>query len=146
MTTDNPLSTHSTGTQNTGTGSGDVRETVKSRVSEVGSQVKHTAAEFGRSAADNIDKNLHSAAGALEGAASTLRSKTATRSGKVGEVAQTTATKLDATAQYLRTHNTSDMVSGVEQMVRRNPGASLAAALGVGFLIGLALNRDEDYD
>jgi len=37
------------------------------------------------------------------------------------------------------------MVSGVESAVRRHPGASLAAALAVGFLIGTAMRRDRDY-
>jgi ElaB/YqjD/DUF883 family membrane-anchored ribosome-binding protein len=37
------------------------------------------------------------------------------------------------------------MVAGVETVVRRNPGASLCAALAVGFLIGTAMKRDRDY-
>ena len=55
-----------------------------------------------------------------------------------------TADRIENTARYLREHDTHDMVSGVESMVRRNPGASLCAALAVGFLIGSAMRRDRD--
>jgi ElaB/YqjD/DUF883 family membrane-anchored ribosome-binding protein len=117
---------------------------IKNKVADMASQAKNTAADWGRSAAGAVDKNLHSAAGALESTASALREK-APASGKVNEIATATANKIDSTARYLREHDTSDMVAGVESMVRRNPGASLCAALAVGFLIGTALRRDRDY-
>jgi ElaB/YqjD/DUF883 family membrane-anchored ribosome-binding protein len=105
------------------------------------SQAKNTAADWGRSAAGAVDRNLHTAAGALENTASKLRDKAPA----VNELATATATKIESTARYLREHDTSDMVSGVESVVRRNPGASLCAALAVGFLIGTAMRRDRDY-
>jgi ElaB/YqjD/DUF883 family membrane-anchored ribosome-binding protein len=60
-------------------------------------------------------------------------------------VAQTAVDKLDATAQYLRTHNTHDLMSGVESWARRNPGAALGGALAVGLFIGMSLNRDRRH-
>jgi ElaB/YqjD/DUF883 family membrane-anchored ribosome-binding protein len=59
--------------------------------------------------------------------------------------AQTAAEKLDATAQYLRTHDTNDLMSGMESWTRRNPGAALGGALAVGFLIGMSLSRDRRH-
>ena len=135
--------THSlspTGTDlNTGTQQG-----IKDKVSDMASQAKSTAADWGRSAAGAVDRNLHTAAGALENTASALRDR-APASGKANEFATATASKIESTARYLREHDTGDMVAGVESVVRRNPGASLCAALAVGFLIGTALRRDRDY-
>jgi ElaB/YqjD/DUF883 family membrane-anchored ribosome-binding protein len=117
---------------------------IKDKVSGMASQAKTTAAEWGRTAASTVDKNLQSAAGALENTASKLRDRSPA-TGKVNKVATATADKIEHTARYLREHDTRDMVSGVETMVRRNPGASLCAALAVGFLIGTAMKRDRDY-
>jgi len=122
-----------------GTGAG-----IKDKVNDMASQAKTTAADWGRSAATAVDRNLQSAAGALESTATALRDRVPA-SGKVNEIATATADKIENTARYLREHDTRDMVSGVETLVRRNPGASLAAALAVGFLIGTAMRKDKDY-
>lgn len=137
-TINDPLATsYNTTPTSTGTDSG-----IKSKLSDATSHVKHTAADFGRSAVDNIDRNLKSAASALESTASTLRSKLPAEGGKISGVAQTAADKLDATAQYLKTHDSHDLMLGVESWARRNPGAALGGALAVGFFIGMSLNRD----
>jgi len=117
---------------------------IKEKVADMASHAKHTAADWGRSAASAVDRNMKSAAGALENTASALRDRVPA-SGKVNEFATATADKIENTARYLREHDTRDMVSGVESAVRKNPGASLAAALAVGFLIGTAMRRDRDY-
>lgn len=128
------------GSMNTGTGTD---QGMKSKVTDMASQAKTTAAEWGRNAATAVDRNLQSAAGALENTAHTLRDR-APASGRVNEIATATADKIESTARYLRDHDTRDMVAGVETLVRRNPGASLASALAVGFLIGTAMRRDRD--
>jgi len=117
---------------------------IKDKVTDMASQAKNTAADWGRSAATAVDRNLQSAAGALENTASALRERVPA-TGKVNELATATADKIENTARYLRDHDTSDMVAGVESLVRRNPGASLAAALAVGFLIGTAMRKDREY-
>jgi len=117
---------------------------IKDKVTDMASQAKNTAADWGRSAATAVDKNLQSAAGALETTASALRDRVPA-TGKVNEIATATADKIESTARYLRDHDTSDMVAGAETLVRRNPGASLCAALAVGFLIGTAMRKDRDY-
>jgi ElaB/YqjD/DUF883 family membrane-anchored ribosome-binding protein len=132
-------------TMDTGAGSNQGGSTagVKSKVTDMASQAKNTAAEWGRSAATTVDRNMKSAAGALENTAHALRDR-APATGRVNEIATATADKIENTARYLRDHDTSDMVAGVESMVRRNPGAALASALAVGFLIGTAMRRDRD--
>lgn len=114
---------------------------LKEKVSQATSHVKSTAAEFGRSAADNIDRNLKSAAGALQSTAQTLRER-GTGTGKTSQYANTAADKLDATAQYFRTHDTHDMLHEADQWTRHNPGIALGAAVAIGFFIGLSLARD----
>lgn len=116
---------------------------VKERVSEMKDNVRDTAAGIGRSAADSIDRNLHSAAGALEKTSSALRSKAGSvKSERITDMAQTAADKLDNTARYLRDHDTRVMVGSAGQAIRRNPGIAMAAALGVGVLIGMSLGRN----
>jgi ElaB/YqjD/DUF883 family membrane-anchored ribosome-binding protein len=119
---------------------------IKGKLSDATGHLKHTAADFGRSAQQNIDRNLQSAAGALENASSALRSKLpADRSGKVANVGYTAAEKIDATARYLRLHDSSEMMRGAESWARQNPGAALGGALAVGLLIGMSLQRDRRY-
>lgn len=117
---------------------------VKGKVSDIASHAKNTAADWGRNAASAVDRNLQSAAGALQNTASALRDR-APVTGKVGEIATATADKIETTARYLREHDSREIVSGMESLIRRNPGASLSAALAVGFLIGTAMRRDRDY-
>ena len=114
---------------------------IKEKVSDMASHAKTTAADWGRSATTAVDRNMKSAAGALESTASALRERVPA-TGKVNEIATATADKIETTARYLREHDTRDMVAGVESLVRRNPGASLGAALAVGFLIGTAMRKD----
>jgi ElaB/YqjD/DUF883 family membrane-anchored ribosome-binding protein len=113
---------------------------LKAKVSEATSHVKHTAADFGRSAADNINRNLKNAAGALENTASKLRRPES--EGKVASLANTTADKLDSTARYFRDHDTQDMLRGAESWARRNPGAAIGSAAALGFVLGLSMTRD----
>lgn len=112
------------------------------RVSEMTDQVRHTASDFGRSAAQNIDRNLDRAAGALERTSSALRSRTGESSGRVNRYAQTTADKLDATARYFREHHTNEVMTGVEGFARRKPAVAIGTAAGLGFLIGMLMKRD----
>jgi ElaB/YqjD/DUF883 family membrane-anchored ribosome-binding protein len=87
---------------------------------------------------------MDAAAGKLSSTAESLRMKAGEGNDRMSQLASNTADKLDATARYMRDHHTREMVSGVESMVRRNPGASMCAALAVGFLIGAAMKRDSN--
>ena len=119
---------------------------VKEKLNNATGHLKSTAADFGRSAQQNIDRNLQGAASALEGASSALRSKLPPdRSGKVAAVGYTAAEKIEATARYLRLHDSKDMVRGVESWAKANPGPALGGALALGFLIGLSMQRDRRY-
>jgi ElaB/YqjD/DUF883 family membrane-anchored ribosome-binding protein len=116
---------------------------VKERISDMTSQARGKASELGRNAKHTIDRNLDTAAEKLQSTADSLRMRAGTGADQLSNLASTTADKLDATARYFRDHHTEDLVSGVESMARRNPGASLCTALAVGFLLGMALKRDK---
>lgn len=115
---------------------------LRQRVSGMTGHVKDTAADFGRSAAQHIDRNLDNMSGALLNAASTLRNKAPQGGGKVSDLAHTAAEKMEGTARYFQSHHTREMMTDFEHVVRRNPGASLAAAVGLGFIIGMSMRRD----
>lgn len=129
-------------TGTTGSSAANTAEGVREKVADLTQQAKDKASDLGRSAADAIDRNLDTAAGKLQSTADSLRSRAGLGEDKMSQIATTAADKLDATARYFREHNTRDMVSGVEQLVRRNPGGSLCAAAALGFLLGMALKRD----
>lgn len=117
-------------------------ENIRERVSGLGNQAREKANDLGRKSAQTIDRNIDAAAVKLQSTAESLRNRAGMGSDKVSHMATTAADKLDATARYFRDHHTADMMSGFDHMVRRNPGASLCAALGVGFLLGMAMKKD----
>jgi ElaB/YqjD/DUF883 family membrane-anchored ribosome-binding protein len=113
-------------------------------LSERAAQVKDKVSDMARTAADTIDKRRSTAADGLETAASTLHEKAGSLPGgeRVNELARTAAEQLSSTADYVRTHNVSRMMTDVETLVKNNPGPSLVAAAVFGFLVGRAMIRD----
>lgn len=101
--------------------------------------VKTKAANLGRTAAGKIDQNIDSTAGFLERSALRLRS----RASAPDSWTQSAAGRLESTASYLRRRHTDDMMSDLDRTVRKNPGASVAACFGLGFLIGMAIRRHD---
>jgi ElaB/YqjD/DUF883 family membrane-anchored ribosome-binding protein len=61
---------------------------------------------------------------------------------KISNVVHSVAEGVQSTATYLREHDTKQMMSDVEDIVRRNPGQSLLIAAAVGFLVGRAFRND----
>lgn len=115
------------------------------RVSEAASNVRERAEELGRRAADKIDESRSPAASKLESAATTIHEKADQLPGgeRVTQMAHSTADKLSAAANYMRTHEMKDVVADVERVIRRNPAQSLLAAAAVGFLAGRVFRERE---
>jgi len=134
--------THDPLAPSTGQSGSSTLDGVKEKLTGAATQVRDTATEYGRAAVDNIDRNVRNAAGAFESTAGTLRSQAGNAPGKVSDMAQTAATKLDSTAQYLREFDTREVLSQLEDWTRRNPGIAIFSAAAVGVLIGLSLKRD----
>lgn len=119
------------------------KDKVKARLEDAAGHLKQTAGEYGRSAAEHIDRNMHSAAGAVKSTAETLRSQSGGE-GKVAGMAGTAAVKLDRTAEYLEHFDTRELLGQAESWTRRNPALAICSALAVGFVIGMSLKRDDD--
>lgn len=122
----------------------ELKDTLKHKVTDATSHLRNTANDFGRSAKEHIDRNLKSAAGAMENTASKLR-KAPNTGGRLGSMAHTTADKLEAGAQYFRDHDSQDMFREVGNYTRKQPAVALGIAAAVGFLIGMSLQRDRRY-
>jgi len=116
---------------------------VKDRLSDAASQLRNTASEYGSTAANQIDKNVHNAASALQSTAERLRSQAASgQGGKVADIAQTAAVKLDATASALQNFDTRQALTQLEDWTRQNPGIAIGGALAIGFFLGMSLRSD----
>ena len=114
---------------------------IRDQISQKTAQIKETVADFGKKAGDKIDEGRVHAAGALQSTASTLHDSGDRLASKASNAAHTTADKIQVAADYLREHDTRAMMQDFEGLVRRYPGAALAAAAVVGFFAGRALRN-----
>jgi len=138
-TTQDPLAASTGGSVASTTGGSSVKE----RLTGAASQLKNTASEYGRTAAEQIDRNVHNAASALHSTAEKLRSQSAGgQTGKVADIAQTAAVKLDATASALDNFDTRQALTQFESWTRQNPGIAIGGALAIGFFLGMTLRND----
>ena len=79
------------------------------------------------------------AASTLDRTASALHSK----SDRVASAAHATADKIQATADYVRDHDFKEMANDVQELVKRYPGQSLAAAAILGFLVARVMRSSD---
>lgn len=137
-TTQDPLAASTSGSSST-------VSSVKERLNDAATQIRQTASDYGRTAADQIDRNVKSAAGALHTTAEKLRSQAGTsEGGKVSDIAQNAAGKLDATASALQNFDTRQALAQFEGWTRQNPGIAIGGALAIGFFLGMTLRSDSD--
>jgi len=117
---------------------------VSGQISDAVTSVKDKAQDLGKLASDKMTESRTSAANGLANAASTIHQKAETLPGgdTVHSIAHTTADKLAATADYVRSHEMKDVIGDLEQVVRRNPGPALLAAVAVGFMAGRMFRED----
>ena len=105
-----------------------MKEEVEGRPSEV----KQKVADFGRKATDRIDSQREPVADTLNRTASSLHQQ----GDKAATAAHTAADRLEAAADYVRKNDLKAMMGDVQDLAKRYPGQSLAAAAVVGFLLG----------
>ena len=121
-----------------------VTEKASDQISEAVSSVKDKAQDLGNLAAEKVNETRGSAANRLASAASAIHQNADSLPGgdKVHSVAHSTADKLAATAEYVRSHDMKGVVADLEHVVRRNPGPALLAAVAVGFMAGRMFRED----
>ena len=135
----NKPSGQSTYGESTGPGATGTAARMQEQVSQTAADVKEKVADFGRQAADKIDSSRASAAGALDQTASSLHSG----GDKLSGAAHSAADKLQATADYVRRTDLKGMADDLQDLVKRYPGQSLAAAAILGFLVARGLRSNE---
>lgn len=112
---------------------------MKQSVKDTASEATEKISELGRKTVDQIDATRAPIASTLDRTASTLHEKGET----AARAAHTTADKLQSTAEYVRQHDVQAMMGDVQELTKRYPGQCLAAAVGIGFLLG-RLFRNSD--
>jgi ElaB/YqjD/DUF883 family membrane-anchored ribosome-binding protein len=108
---------------------------VREKGGEAMEQAKAKADELGGVAHEKSDEGIDKASAGLSSAASMLREQGEKQEGQVGTVAATAADKLDSASGYLRDRDSDQIVSDLEDLVRRKPVESLLVAAGVGLLL-----------
>ncbi len=122
---------------------GNLEPSVGGKIADTATQVKDKLADMGRTAGNKIDESRDAAATGLQKAATALHDRAEHLPGveTISGIAHDTANKLNATADYVRDNNAKKMMADVEELVKRNPGPSLMAAVVVGFLAGRAFTQ-----
>jgi ElaB/YqjD/DUF883 family membrane-anchored ribosome-binding protein len=115
---------------------------LREKASEVANRAKDKVQEWSDTAAAKIDQQRESAAGALDSTAGKLHDAANAGAQKISTAVHSAAEGVQSTATYLREHDTRQMLSDLEDVVRRRPGQSLLIAAAVGFLVGRALRND----
>jgi ABC-type transporter Mla subunit MlaD len=125
-------------------GSPDITKTAQTAIVDIATKAKAKAQAVAQAAADTVDQNRGTAARVLANAASTIHDAATRLPGGEGvtRLAETAAEEIDATAQYVREHNTQQMMADLKQFVRRHPGASVVGAAVLGIFVGRGLFRN----
>lgn len=111
----------------------------KEQIADKATEAKDKVTEFGRKAVDKVDSSRESAAGALDKTAASLHSS----GDKLSGVAHSAAGTVEATADYVRRTDLKGMAADVQDIVKRYPGQSLAAATVLGFLVARSLRSHD---
>jgi ElaB/YqjD/DUF883 family membrane-anchored ribosome-binding protein len=125
-----------------GTGIGSAAGTatrMKETVAQKASEATDKIADFSRQTVDQIDSQREPVASTLNKTASALHEQ----GENVASLAHASADKLETTADYLRQHDLKAMMSDVQDLAKRYPGQCLAAAVGVGFLLGRVFRNSD---
>lgn len=130
-------------THSTLTGSPDITKMAQTAIVDIATKAKDQAHAVAQAAADTVDQNRGTAARLLTNAASIIDDSATRLPGGEGvtRLAEAAAEQIDATAQYVREHNSQQMMADLKQFVRRHPGAAVVGAAVVGVLVGRGFRK-----
>lgn len=104
------------------------------------SGAKEKAGEVAGQATDKLDAGKEKAAGGLDVVAGTLREKAgAIGGGQLQGPATAVADAVSSGAEMLRSKDSEQLITELEDLIRRKPVESLVAAAAVGFVLSKAL-------
>lgn len=112
---------------------------IKQTVVDAATQASGKIADLGRKTVSQIDSSREPIANTLDKSASSLHQT----GDSAARAAHATADKLESTAKYVRQNDLQAMVSDITDLAKQYPGPCLAAAVGVGFLLGRLLRSND---
>lgn len=118
---------------------GDMAEQAQDKAGRIAGQAQEKVENAAGQAQEKADMGMQKAADGLERAAETLRSRSDSQGGAVGDAAMSAAGALEQGAEYLRGTDTEQLLNDVEAMVRRRPVESLLVAAGLGIVVAKAM-------
>ena len=126
------------GSYSSSPGFGSAASDFNEAAAETAESVRDQAAKYGQKAAEAVNAGRKSAASTLENAAAAVRSKADNLPGgpQVSQYARQAADTMGATADYLRDHEVTDMMSDLKRVVKDHPTPALIGAALLGFLVG----------
>jgi ElaB/YqjD/DUF883 family membrane-anchored ribosome-binding protein len=101
--------------------------------------MKEAAREATDKAKEKADEGIDRAAEGVQGAADKLRDRAERQSGVAADAGTKVADTMERSAEYLREHDTEQILDDLEQYVRKHPVQALAGAVVGGFIIGRLL-------
>jgi ElaB/YqjD/DUF883 family membrane-anchored ribosome-binding protein len=147
----------STGSSSTGSEAPTGNPTMTDRVRDIGGATQEQLADVGSTVRDRAGNLKASVANALDSGADKLRHRggaqdaqlaTATNTGvatvgdgRIAQMSDKVAGKMEATAGWLRDADVDGLKSGIETQVKDHPGRTLLIAAGLGYLLGKALRK-----
>ena len=125
------------------TASPDLTQTATTAVADIATKAKDKAQSLVHAAAATVDQNRGSAARVLANTASTIRDSAPRLPGGEGvtRLARAAAEEIDTTAQYVREHDTQEMLADLKTFVTRHPTASIVGAAVLGVLVGRGFRK-----
>ncbi len=112
------------------------------KVKQQASELTDKASSKMENARQPVADKLHGIADKLHGTADAIRDKVESAGEGVGGVAQSAADKLEASASYLESHSTAQMMQDLIAIVKKHPTQSLLLGGAVGFLCVRAFRSD----
>jgi hypothetical protein len=120
----------------------DVAPRIADAASDAAARVSQTAKDTGRRVAAGVDAQRGHAADMLDSAAESLHAKA--NDGwpeRIAGPAHQIGDGVKRSADYIRRHDTAEMVESFSGVLRRNPGRSILAAAVTGFFVGHWMSR-----
>jgi len=106
---------------------------VASRVGDVAGSAMNTAGQKADNVASTVGQHAHTAADAIR--------QHGPREGMLGNATKAVADVVDQSGRYLQQEGVTGMMGDVTEMIKRNPIPALFLGIGIGYLLGRALDR-----
>jgi ElaB/YqjD/DUF883 family membrane-anchored ribosome-binding protein len=90
-------------------------------------------------AMDTADQAKDKTAEGMASAAETIRDKVGSTGGVAGTAGTRLADGMEKTAEYLREHDTQELMSDLDQYIKDHPTQAIIGAVAIGFIIGRML-------